>query len=238
MSFIIRRAFCPHCDSKTKQTCRGQYVYHPSYEEMENDSLPEAYIFYSCDNCGGFLLYDIPDLVMLITEIEEESGLGYDDLEELLGDARVQKSLNLIWPITPRLPESTPQEVKNNYREALRIKKSSLNGFAVLIGRALEHMCLDMGASKGMIGSKLSQLASSGTLPKDIVEIAREITKIRNTAAHADRGSVSFEQAKAIEEFFGFLVNYVYVVRPKLSTYRDILTMGTNASGDEDEVVH
>ena len=236
MTFTNRKAFCPRCDSSTRQTFIEKYFYAPGSEEAD-DRLPEAYFFFSCNNCGGLLLYEVPALIRFVAEIEQEKGFDYLDITEILQDERVQESLELIWPEVPLLAESVPTKIKDLYREAIKVKKSSPKAFAILIGKALDEICMDMGTTERMLGDKLTQLKSHGALPNKIIKVARKIADIRNTAAHTNKGNISPKQTRAIEDFFRLIIDYVYVVRPKLSNYRDILLVAPESSND-DELVH
>jgi len=58
---------------------------------------------------------------------------------------------DLIWPDPGVLHQAVPKAVAECYIEASRIKNLAPNAFAVQIRRALEALCDDRGAKKGIL---------------------------------------------------------------------------------------
>jgi hypothetical protein len=199
------RVFCPHCGIKTRQ----QLIHSQSYTYELKERLSETteningtYLIAVCLNCEQVLLYhanndnDIPNLNQFY-------------------DAKLQ------WPDSGTLHWSIPEKIVGYYKEALKVKIYSPNAFANQIGRALEAVCNDKGATGRELYKKLTNLAQKGILPSLLAEMANEIRLLRNLGSHDAERPVESWQVPFIDDFFRAVVEYLYVYPSKLKEHRE-----------------
>jgi hypothetical protein len=136
------------------------------------------------------------------------------------------------WPNPNQLHESVPESIRTIYDEAIRIRLLAPNAFAVQIRRALEAMCKDRGAKKGVLQVMLKELASRGEIPPVLAEMTDVLRLLGNIGAHASDESITPSQARAINEFFRAIIEYVYIAPSKLQEFRNSLK---KAQGDAKE---
>jgi Domain of unknown function (DUF4145) len=107
-----------------------------------------------------------------------------DDLESE-GDVR----FDILYPSETRLPPGLPSVVHKAFLSALKVKPIDANGFGVLIGRVIEQVCVDRGASGKFLSDKLEDLAKRGEIPRNLVSVAEQLRELRNVGAHVDWAS-------------------------------------------------
>jgi hypothetical protein len=117
----------------------------------------------------------------------------------------------LLWPQNGRLHPSVPARVQRCYEEAAAIKRRAPNAFANQIGRALESLCEDRGATKRTLAENLRELADRREIPEVLVTMTDIIRMFRNLGSHAAEESVQPDDVDAIDDFFRAVIEYVYV---------------------------
>jgi hypothetical protein len=138
----------------------------------------------------------------------------------------------LVWParVEAGLPSSVPEAVRVMYAEALSVKTTSPNSFAVLIGRALETIRRDLGIPR----RELERLESRSI---GLGQVAMKIIEWRNIAAHADPLNITTEQVEDIDAFFRLITDYVYALPNKLERAQSKIEIAVDNTS-VDDVVH
>lgn len=211
---------CPHCGNKAPQKLLYRYQFVSSYikgleKEGEYTPVIKSYFVCACETCNELLLR---------SAISMSSSIPKDTL---FITSPIQ------WPNPNQLHESVPESIKKIYDEAIRIRLLAPNAFAVQIRRALEAMCKDRGAKKGTLQVMLKELAGRGEIPPVLAEMTDVLRLLGNIGAHASNDSVTTSQARAINEFFRAVIEYVYIAPSKLKEFRDSLKKAKGDAKDD-----
>lgn len=219
MNKISKRAFCPHCGNESPQELkhvqRCEWVEKPLAFDEEL-AIDRTYFVAACGTCDHILLYSHWG----IDESEHDaqyfvgSHLEYPD------------PLTLHSPILPTSLQPIPVGVQSIYSEAVKVKRSSPNGFAVLVARALEAICKDKGAKPGSFHHMIEDLVAreKPILPGPIGEAARLLKRLRNVGAHDDPKTIKPNQVEAIDRCFRMVVEYLYVAPVMVEVLEKSLT--------------
>lgn len=165
-----------------------------------DNNIPCAYYVAVCETCNEILLY------YAFINVVEDKDFHHAEL---------------IWPDPGVLHQSVPKAIAECYIEAARIKNLAPNAFAVQIRRALEALCDDRGAKKGILQLRLQDLVSRGEIPPVLAEMTNMLRLLGNIGAHAADQSVKPGHVLAIDDFFHVITEYVYVAPSKLKEFRD-----------------
>jgi hypothetical protein len=206
MKSIRKVAFCPHCGNRAPQCLllTQQFLERGFHMDgtLDEHEFISAYYVAKCETCSEILLYYALD------EFPEKNRFT---------DA------SLMYPIQGILDQNVPERVRLCYEEAMRIKNTAPNAYAVQIRRALEALCDDRAAKKGTLQKRLQELSSRGEIPPLLAEMTGVLRLLGNIGAHAGEQSVKPGFVRAIDEFFRALIEYVYVAPSKLKAFRDKL---------------
>lgn len=115
-----------------------------------------------------------------------------------------------LYPREGRIPVGLPEPIHRGYEAALRVRSIDGNAYAVLIGRVVEMVTTDRGATGRYLNDRLKDLASRGEIPAKLVEVAESIKQFRNVGAHATLGDLSPVEAAILEDLCRGLLEYVY----------------------------
>jgi len=141
----------------------------------------------------------------------------YDDRGAELDDSLFSKAMRL-YPSNVTINRSIPDEVREIYISALKVKNIDSDAFVLLVRKALEVICKIEGINKGNLSSKLQKLKSAKNLPDSVMEAANQLRLIGNQAAH-DVERVHPLNAELIEDFFQVLLDYLFLLPAKLSFF-------------------
>jgi hypothetical protein len=126
-----------------------------------------------------------------------------------------------LFPINSDFDDSfIPDRIVNDYKEALKIKRLSPNAFSVLARRALESICDDKKVKTANLAKRLELLVQQENFPDSVKGLAKSIRVVGNIGAHSG-DDVSIEQADVIDDFFKFIVEFVYVVPNRLKQFEE-----------------
>jgi hypothetical protein len=207
---IRKVAFCPHCGNKAPQKLlHTQYTEDRGWttDDQEEIDLPVVYFTVVCETCNSILLY---------------SSAGYTHEQEHFDKA------DLVYPTSGDLHNSVPESIKKIYSEAIRVKTVAPNAFAVQIRRALEALCEDRQAKKGVLQKRLQDLAERSEIPPTLARMTDVLRLLGNVGAHAATEDVKPWQVYTLDEFFRAVVEYVYVAPSKLKDFQDSLKLFKN----------
>ncbi len=203
METIRRVAFCPHCNNRAPQRLIHTHEYFGQGYSMDgsvDNGIPCTYYVAVCETCDEILLYNA-----IINLVEDKNFHRVD----------------LVWPDPGVLHQSVPKAIAECYVEAARIKNLAPNAFAVQIRRALEALCDDRSAKKGVLKLRLQDLVSRGEIPPVLTEMTDVLRLLGNISAHAADQSIKPGHVLTIDDFFRVIIEYVYVAPSKLKKFRD-----------------
>lgn len=186
---------CHHCRNKAPMEVVA------SYEARIGDS--------SFSDPTGFASYDASDIYQLCkcpacSELTLRSYFwaDYMDPEDV--------SMKYLYPTPQKFPEGLPPKISKEYRAALGVRHLSANAYGVLIGRVLELICEDRGATGRNLYQKLQDLASKNEIPTNLVDVAQRLRDMRNLGAHAVLGELSESEIPIVDNLIEALLDYVY----------------------------
>ena|SRR5450755_118846 len=132
----------------------------------------------------------------------------HDDCSDRFEGSLVEETI-LAWPEAGGSHEAVPRAVRDYYEEAVVVRKSSLNSYAINIRRALEAICADRGIDSGPLGKRLQMLAFKDGLAPRLNDMTLLLKRVGNIGAHADR-RVTGDEARLIDKTFNLIVDYFY----------------------------
>lgn len=192
---------CPHCGNKTghELLCRfrGHDDTHP--RQLHPPDEPEIIV----NDVLEFEVY----YELLQCKTCKEPTLFYD--HEAAG--RI-----ICFPDEKLVEDCVPDQIKRKYTEAKRIQSTSPRASVVLLRSALESLCHDKKARGGNLRKRIEDLGNRGIIPTTLATMAYTIKEFGDLGAHADDEKTTLEDARAAEDFFSALVEYVYVAPAKL----------------------
>jgi hypothetical protein len=201
MSDEKRIDFCPHCNNRAQQTLLHTQEYQCvtwAVDDGDEAEYPARYFVAKCETCDEIIVYH------RIIGMEPD---GFQHAE-------------LLWPDVG-LHDSVPENIASIYSEASRIKYIAPNAFAVQMRRAIEAICQDRGVNERNLAASLTKLGENGELPAALSEAADIIRLIGNIGAHVGEEDVHPLQVMALDDFFGAVVEYIYVSPAKISEFKN-----------------
>ncbi len=224
---------CPHCSDHTHQVfVEGIHEYS---EEIPDDS-GKRYVygdvhtlsFFRCDGCHGIVGYRTyyADAVEIeeAEKLDKKWALQRDDC----GSDPCFKAPALIYSTrkTERaLSHYAPKMIREEYDQALKVKRHDPKSFAMRIRRALEAICSERGAPGKNLDDDLKRLERDGVFPPQVKEIAEVLKLIGNAAAHMKprKPRNIGDDVEVIDDFFHLIVTYVYEHPARLEEYNRLL---------------
>ena len=147
-------------------------------------------------------------------ELTVVGGLGEDVTASLASWPR-------LYPATDEVTDdAVPEPIRNTYGEASRIRRRAPNAYAVQIRRALEYLCRHREAKGRNLAEQLRDLARVGVLPATIEEMTAILRVLGNVGAHAGVQNVEPWQADLIDEFFRWVIEYVYIAPARIQAMK------------------
>ena len=197
---IQRIAFCPHCGNKAPQKLiHIQHYLEEGYGyDGKIDHLPSTQYVVACSACQELLIY-----------VNFCDQIGADEFDQC----------PLAWPKHKILDSSVPESIREIYAEASRIKQTSPNGFAVLIRKALEGVCVDRGVKGKNLQKSLERLAEKGEIPPTLAKVSDILRLVGNIGAHWNDESVHPLQVNAMDDFFCEIIEYIYIAPSKIKRF-------------------
>ncbi len=132
------------------------------------------------------------------------AGFYYEGMEE------EDWSAATLYPPESKRLTSLPATVQPEYEAAMAVAQISPNAYAVMLGRVLDAVCADRGASGGTLHERLVDLAARGEIPSVLAELAQHVRQFRNVGAHADLGSLTKAEIPFLESLSNAVLEYLY----------------------------
>ena len=119
-------------------------------------------------------------------------------------------SFKILYPAAERTQKGLPLSVRKAYDAAQNVKHISVNAYGVLLGRVLEIVCEDRGATGATLDQKLKNLAEKKEIPEKLVDVATGVRQLRNIGAHASLGELTEQEIPILNDLTRAILDYVY----------------------------
>lgn len=180
---------CGHCLNTAPMTLETKYV--EEHKDVFNlgDDTYTGYEVCTCPVCKGVTLrsYFWHDLI------------NPEDV-----------SYKILYPAAEKKQEGLPLRVQKSYDAAQNVRHIDVNAYGVLLGRVLEIVCDDRGASGDTLDLKLKSLATKGEIPEKLVAVATGLRQMRNIGAHAGLGELTEREVPVLNDLTRAILDYVY----------------------------
>jgi hypothetical protein len=121
----------------------------------------------------------------------------------------VEANERVLYP-TRRDNTSLPETIGIRLDAAMKVKKIDPGFYAVGIGRMLEAVCKEQGATGKDLFAQLDDLVVMGKMPEPLTAAAHELRKLRNLGAHDEEIDVSADDVALIEALGEAILEYLY----------------------------
>lgn len=197
---------CPQCGAEAPQ--RLSFHHCPKRKNEQRTRRFAVYWIAVCHACNEFSIW------------------GDEQFHGLVGFH--SGNLSVVYPTKDLARELVPDRIARIYSEASCIRELAPNGFSVLVRRALEAICDDKNIKDGVLAKRLELLVSQEQFPKSIAGITNVIRLVGNIGAHAGSTDVSPDQAHMLDDFFRFVIEFVYVVPTRLTNFETSLAAASS----------
>ena len=188
---------CGHCGNKTAFELMGQYSRKVSYYSTYTQKPAEydvQYRFLRCLTCSNpTLTYD--------EGLDEEA----------------------LYPGANHSLTNLPMRINKEYEATLKVRNISSNACAVLARRTLEAIFTHENAEGKTLMEKVNNLIKSERIPPLVADTAHLGRQIGNLGAHFDKEEVTEEDVTAMLDFLETILEYLYVLPPKVAAVKSRL---------------
>ncbi|MBK8015240.1 MAG: DUF4145 domain-containing protein [Betaproteobacteria bacterium] len=108
------------------------------------------------------------------------------------------------------IPLGLPHQLHKEFVAAARVRMISPNAYGVLLGRLLELVCNERGATEGKLGMRLKQLADNEEIPQKLVKVGEKLQELRHVGAHAFVGELGPAEVPILDSLCRAILEYVY----------------------------
>jgi hypothetical protein len=119
-------------------------------------------------------------------------------------------SFKILYPQAEKTQNGLPLSVQKAYEAAQKVRHIDANAYGVLLGRVLEIVCQDRGASGDPLDKKLKNLADKDEIPEKLVAVAAGLRQLRNIGAHASLGELTESELPVLNDLTRAILDYVY----------------------------
>jgi Domain of unknown function (DUF4145) len=135
---------------------------------------------------------------------------------------------NVLYPTGRKSISHLPEEVENEYLQAVNSRRLSIEVCVLHIGRTLEAICEHEGITgkkivKGKetfipLAERLKELANSGKIPKPLADMADLLKAIRNDGVHYSKDSIiNNDDIQTALDFLETILEYLYAAPAKIA---------------------
>lgn len=227
---------CPNCSTQTRQQlefatneCNGLTTDRGKpnlYGEVHTLSL------FRCNGCNAVLLYKTHfDDIVSVTRADNLDPRSILELDDFDGDSIFTDHSSRLYAtplfqevklIKRELSRYVPKEIKSLYDDAFKVR-SHPNSFAIQIRKTLGAICVNRGELGHNLLTDLRELSARGEFPPTVADIADQLRRAGNSAAHDKHKDITDEQAAIIDDFFHLVIRFVYDAPACLEDYRKLL---------------
>mgnify|MGYP000999961210 CR=1 FL=1 len=197
---------CYHCGNETLMNNVGEY----QYNNMEDCDFQFSFTYklFACPICYNVtLLETYGDETMVKPSVN--------------GDYEWFTEDKILFPVNSLDNNIMPQEIKETFEAALKIRNIDNNACLIILRKALELILKDKGATKRNLVGKIEEIASKGILPEVLSEASKFAKIMGNLAAHERNTNVDSSDVSTVLEFITYIIEYLYVLPYKIQCYKE-----------------
>lgn len=201
---------CFHCGNETPMQEVGDYSWGSRDLEYSEFDFLYKYELFACPVCHR---------VTLRQTYSDETMIYDNDYGQMIyGNEK-----SILYPLCSVESTSVPRKVKKAYEAALKTKSIDKYVCLMALRRTLELLLKDKGATKWGLKDKIEEIAAKGLLPDTLREASTLAKMLGDTAAHDKELEIDQYDVESMAEFIGFIIEYLYVIPEKISTYKQSL---------------
>ncbi len=197
---------CPHCDTLAKQVSGQLGSFETSGARKRGHGLHVT----SCEVCSEAVVW------------QQYLGHTDDQLRQRLANLARRGSdtpeipkqtlYRMIWPVKSSAPDPNPDlpdEVEENYREAMAVLPHSPRAAAALLRLALQRLCVHFKQPGKDINKDIGSLVAAGTIRPMVQEAMDTIRISGNESVHPGELNLNDDQelARALFEFINLVAD-------------------------------
>jgi len=185
---------CGHCGNFAPMTKGAVYsTVAPTWDETQGHSFDEGDIYeiLDCPSCKKVTL----------------TKTYFHELQEVFEEL---SQTEVLFPMDDKMPLGIPERIRKAYEACLKVRNIDANAFGVLVGRVLEMVCENRKAAGNDLHAKLSDLASKGEIPSNLVGVADGLRNFRNVGAHASLGELTRDEVPILDSLAKAILEYVF----------------------------
>lgn len=201
---------CFHCGNETPMRKVGEYSWGSRDFEYDDFDFLYKYELFACPVCHK---------VTLRETYSDETMISYSSHDQLLWDSRRE----ILFPINSIESDAIPTKIKESYEASLKTKGIDKNICLMALRRTLELILKDKGATKWGLKDKIEEIAEKGLLPDTLKEASSLAKLLGDSAAHDKELDIDEHDVESMAEFIGFIIEYLYIVPSKITTYKEHL---------------
>jgi hypothetical protein len=131
-------------------------------------------------------------------------------------------SEEVLYPSNSRLPlGSVPNAARHAYEQGLRcFGAACFDASALMCRRAIEAVCMELGASSGSLRSKLDKLHENGAIDARLSQWAHEVRVVGNEAAHGVTAELTKDDARDALDFTEAILLYAFELSARFSQFK------------------
>ena len=191
---------CPRCE----RAVRGKKIGGGEFTDAADDPLPFLeYTLLRCLHCAG------PILVESAFQGEDDRGAAH------------WSEPRRVWPQPDRDFSHLPATMRRSLEQAFRCYKAKLwEPCAVMAGRAVETLCVKLGASKKKkFAERLRELKAKGIIDARIYKWGDALRGLRNVGAHDTGRTITKTDALDMLDFAQAIGEYAFVLNRRFQAF-------------------
>jgi hypothetical protein len=188
----------------------GEYSWGSRDMEYSDFDFSYKYELFACPVCHKVTLREI---------YGDETMVNYHNYDQ----ATWYDTKKIIFPLNSIDSDAVPKKVKEAYEAALKTKGIDKYVCLMALRRTLELLLKDKGATRWGLQDKIEEIAEKGLLPDTLKEASSLAKLLGDTATHDKEMEIDQYDVEAMAEFVGFIIQYLYIVPDKITTYKEKL---------------
>lgn len=201
---------CFHCGNETPMLSVGKCSWRSRDMDFPDLDFIYEYELFSCPVCHKVTLFETYSDESMVEYMGHDQLKYFDEQRVLFPPCNVESNI-------------VPQKIKDAYEAALKTK--GIDRFVCLLAlrRTLELILKNQGATKWGLKDQIEEIAAKELLP-GVLKDASSLAKILgDTAAHDKELEIDTNDVESIAEFIGYIIEYLYVIPKRISTYKESL---------------
>lgn len=129
-------------------------------------------------------------------------------------------SVETLYPQSTIDYTGVPEEIKNAFESAMKVKNIDAAVCSLALRRVLEAICKERGAEGKNLEAMIKNMIDRNILPKMLDDACWIVRQLGNSAAHGDNKCFSLRQVDQTIVFMQNIINYLYALPEKMKEMR------------------